>query len=166
MAQTYTAGFLDRLLHVPGLDTPAGNGADLTLAQFKNGVARDLESLLNTRCALPLPEQREFPECGNSLLSYGLMDFSHLCLSSSADRDTICAAVQKAIERHEPRLRQVRAALRVVAGSAARIDIVIEAMMQTPAAIEPVQFDAQLDSSTQQYSIRGARAATSTDGAA
>ncbi|MFZ3286027.1 MAG: type VI secretion system baseplate subunit TssE, partial [Telluria sp.] len=103
MAQLFTAGFLDRLLHDPDEPARGGHGIDLTLAQFKSGVARDLEALLNTRTAISHEALAGYPECSNSILNYGLSDFSHLCLGSSVDRDTICAAVKVAIERHEPR---------------------------------------------------------------
>ncbi|MDP3672621.1 MAG: type VI secretion system baseplate subunit TssE [Telluria sp.] len=154
MAQLFTAGFLDRLLYDPGEHARAGHGVDLTLAQFKSGIARDLEALLNTRTAIPCEALAGYPECSNSILNYGLSDFSHLCLGSSVDRDTICAAVKVAIERHEPRLSNVSASLRIAPGSTYRVDLVISAMLQTQAASEPVQFDAQLDSATQQYSIQ------------
>lgn len=160
MPQSFTAGFLDRLLCAPGDDAIARNGSEQTLMQFRDGVARDLESLLNTRCLFPKQMHADYPGCGNSILSYGLIDFSHLCLGSSVDRDTICAAVKAAIERHEPRLSRVHASLRISPGSTCRLDFVIEALLQTQAAIEPVQFDAQLDSSTQQYSIKGLKTAT------
>lgn len=160
MAHLFTAGFLDRLLYDPDEHGRAGHGLDLTLAQFKYSVARDLEALLNTRTAIPYEALADFPECRNSILNYGLQDFSHLCLASSVDRDTICAAVKAAIERHEPRLSEVSASLRIAAGSTWRVDLVISAMLQTQAASEPVQFDAQLDSATQQYCILDTGAAS------
>lgn len=160
MAQLFTAGFLDRLLYDPGEHTRGGHGTDLTLAQFKSGIARDLEALLNTRTAISHDVLAAYPECSNSILNYGLSDFSHLCLGSSVDRDTICAAVKAAIERHEPRLRDVSASLRIAPGSTCRVDLVISAVLQTQAASEPVQFDAQLDSATQQYSIQTPGAVT------
>ena len=160
MAQLFTAGFLDRLLYDPGEHARGGHGTDLTLAQFKSGIARDLEALLNTRTAISHDVLAAYPECSNSILNYGLSDFSHLCLGSSVDRDTICAAVKAAIERHEPRLRDVSASLRIAPGSTCRVDLVISAVLQTQAASEPVQFDAQLDSATQQYSIQTPGAVT------
>lgn len=160
LAQLFTAGFLDRLLYDPGEHTRGGHGTDLTLAQFKSGIARDLEALLNTRTAISHDVLAAYPECSNSILNYGLSDFSHLCLGSSVDRDTICAAVKAAIERHEPRLRDVSASLRIAPGSTCRVDLVISAVLQTQAASEPVQFDAQLDSATQQYSIQTPGAVT------
>lgn len=157
MAQMLMAGFLDRLLHDFRADG-GGNGSDQTPAQFKNSVARDLEAMLNTRRVFPEHLQSAYPESAGSILGYGLMDFSHLCLGSSADREAICAAVKTAIERHEPRLRQVRASLRVTPGSARRLEFIIEAVLQTRETAEPVQFDAQFDTTTQQYAIHGSLA--------
>ncbi|MES2150240.1 MAG: type VI secretion system baseplate subunit TssE [Pseudomonadota bacterium] len=162
MAHLFSAGFLDRLLWS---SEAAARNPNLTLAQYKSSVARDLESLLNTRTAFPQANLSQFPESANSILNYGLRDFSNLCLSNIADRETICSAVKAAIERHESRLSSVSASLRVASGSSCRVEFVITALLQTEVAGEPVQFDAQLDSATQQYSILTSQANEKADAA-
>lgn len=149
----YTPGLLDRLLGA----RPGG----LTLEQYKDSVARDLEDLLNTRCALPEELLRAYPECARSIINYGLIDFAGLCLNSAEDRTRVCAALKAAIERHEPRLRQVQARLEREHGSINRISFAITATLAGLPQREAVSFDAVLQPSSLHYSInRNARGAT------
>jgi type VI secretion system protein ImpF len=153
----YTPGLLDRLLGEHGASRP---GQLLTLEQLKDTVARDLEDLLNTRCALSEDMLRSYPECARSIINYGLIDFAGMCLSSSEDRTRVCAALKAAIERHEPRLRNVQARLERQNGSINRVSFAISATLTGLAVNEPVSFDAVLQPSSLHYSInRSARGA-------
>lgn len=152
MTQRYAPGLFDRLL---GEDVRRGH----SIEQLKDSIARDLEALLNTRTALSDDVLAPYPHAARSLLSYGLVDFAGLCLTSDVDQKRICAAVQRAIERHEPRLANVRAALRTGQGGINRIDFVISATLKADRAAEAVQFDAVLTQSTQQYCVRRLRTA-------
>ena len=145
----FTPGLLDRLF---------GAERNMTLEQFKNSVARDLEDLLNTRCALPEEMMRAYPECSRSIANYGLMDFAGMCLNSSDDRARICAALKKTIERHEPRLRNVQTRLEHHPGTINRVSFVIYGTLAGVPHTEAVSFDAVLQPSSLHYSInRSAR---------
>jgi type VI secretion system protein ImpF len=146
-----TPGLLDRLLGEHSASNRAGQG--LTLEQFKDSLARDLEDLLNTRCALPEEMLRAYPECARSIVNYGLIDFAGMCLSSSEDRTRICAALKTAIERHEPRLRNVQARLEREAGAINRVSIAISGTLAGLPFTEAVSFDAVLQPSSLHYSI-------------
>lgn len=153
----FTPGLFDRLLGEHGGGAPAR----LNLERLKDAVARDLEDLLNTRAALPEDLLQAWPECSRSIVNYGLVDFAGMCLSSSEDRARICASLKAAIERHEPRLRNVQARLEREAGSINRVSFVINATLALHALNEIVSFDAVLQPSTLHYSInRTARGAT------
>lgn len=152
MAQQYLPGLFDRLM-----DDDAHSGAAWTVEQLKDAVARDLEALLNTRAALPDGALAAYTEAGASVLAYGLIDFAGMCLTSDDDQKIICAAVQRAIERHEPRLAGVSASLRLHGARINRVDFIISARLRASAAPEAVQFDAVLQPSTQQYAIRNSR---------
>jgi type VI secretion system protein ImpF len=146
----FTPGLLDRLL---GQAAPR-----MSLEQFKDGVARDLEDLLNTRCALPEEMMGAYPECARSIANYGLVDFAGMCLSSGEDRARICAALKAAIERHEPRLRNVQARLEHEPGSINRVRFAIYGTLAGLTYTEAVSFDAVLQPSSLHYSInRSAR---------
>lgn len=145
---TFAPGLFDRLLG------DRGNAGWPTLEQLKDAVARDLEDLLNTRVALPEEALAAWPECAASILSYGLLDIAGLCLSSSADRQRICASLRTTIERHEPRLREVQARVEQVAGTVNKVTFVIAGVLQVPGAPEPINFDAVLQPSTLHYAVR------------
>lgn len=148
----FTPGLLDRLLGAARTDR------GMSLEQLKDSVARDLEDLLNTRCALPEELMRAYPECARSIANYGLMDFAGMCLNSSDDRARICASLKAAIERHEPRLRNIQARLEHQPGSINRVGFVIYATLAGLPYTEAVSFDAVLQPSTLHYSInRSAR---------
>ena len=150
----FTPGLFDRLLGGPGAPVR------LSLEQLKDAVARDLEDLLNTRAAFPQELLRAFPECTRSILNYGLIDFAGMCLSSTEDRATICASLKAAIERHEPRLRDVQARLEREPGAINRVSFAISARLVASGS-EVVCFDAVLQPSTLRYSIqRSLRGAT------
>jgi type VI secretion system protein ImpF len=147
-----TPGLLDRLLGEQMSDR------GMTLEQFKDSVARDLEDLLNTRCALPEELMRAYPECARSIANYGMLDFAGMCLSSSEDRARVCAALKTTIERHEPRLRNVQARLEREPGSINRVSFAIFGTLAGLAYTEAVSFDAVLQPSSLHYSInRSAR---------
>jgi len=148
----FTPGLLDRLL--------GACAGGLTLEQYKDSVARDLEDLLNTRCALPADLLQAYPECARSIVNYGLADFAGLCMSSAEDRARVCAALKAAIERHEPRLRNVQARLERGQGAINRISFAITGTLAGLPAREAVSFDAVLQPSSLHYSInRNARGA-------
>jgi len=147
----FTPGLFDRLLDAQ--DAHARNGGGLSLEQWKDAVARDLEDLLNTRCALSEELLRAYPECENSIINYGLIDFAGMCLSSSEDRTRICACLKAAIERHEPRLSNVRASLEREIGSINRVSFAISATLAGTSMREAVSFDAVLQPSSLHYSI-------------
>lgn len=111
---TYLRSIWDRLTG-PGIASPST--APLTPAQRKAAIARDLEALLNTRVALPAGLLDGHPECADSIVNYGLVDFAQLCLTSSADRRQVCDRLAASISRHKPRLGNVRVALAGRAGS-------------------------------------------------
>lgn len=152
MTQRYAPGLFDRLIN----DHPAARGGQpaWTVEHLKDAVARDLELLLNTRMAIPEHTFAAYPEASRSPLTYGLIDFAGMCMTSDIDRKRICAAVLLTIERHESRLHCVTAALRMRTNQINRFDFVISGKLKAQLASDLVHFDAVLEPSTQQYSIR------------
>jgi type VI secretion system protein ImpF len=157
----FTPGLFDRLMAPQVQAASSGTVARLSVEDLKDTVARDLEALLNTRTVLPEELLKKYPECGKSIITYGLNDFAGLCLSSSDDRAYICRCLEKAIARHEPRLRNVRASLEIDEGSINRLNFAITALLVVQSAQEPVNFDAILQPSSLHYTISKARRAAS-----
>lgn len=150
----FPATVWDRLTGAP--DAPAGQQHPdaLTLAQYKRAIARDLEVLLNTRSAIPAHELDFYPACRESIANFGLVDFAHLCLTSSDDRKEICDRLVATVMRHEPRLVQVRARLLDGAGTVNRLSFVIAGKLRALSADRHVQFDLMLEPSSLKYTIR------------
>ncbi|WDE01186.1 MULTISPECIES: type VI secretion system baseplate subunit TssE [Thalassomonas] len=78
----------------------------VSLEQIRANVRRDLENLLNAK----VPWQT-WPECyrelDNSLVNYGLQDFSSMAVGSLEGRQLLCQKVADAIKRFEPRFIEV-----------------------------------------------------------
>jgi type VI secretion system protein ImpF len=161
LSQQFSPGLFDRLIDEhPQLETRRAPA--WTLDQLKDAVARDLEALFNTRAALPAGTLDNYPAAAGSVLSYGLVDFAGMCLGSEDDKKAICAAVRQAVDRHEARLYDVCAELRVGPASINRLDLLITCKLRADPAAQPVRFDAELKPSSQRYAIR--RAGVRSDG--
>lgn len=155
----FEPSFLDKLFddepHLPA--SPAMR--QLSLDELKTTVARDVESILNTRIALTDDDLAALPECQQSVLTYGLNDFAGLSLASHYDRAFICKSIQQAIDRHEPRLRQVAVTFELNEQATNSLNFSIRALLVVHPAEEPVNFDAMLQPSTLQYSVTRSRGA-------
>ncbi len=149
----FAPGLFDRLMGNNAHALSSGTVTRLSMEELKDTVARDLEALLNTRTVIPEELLKSYPESSNSIVSYGLNDFAGMSLASTDDRATICRALENAIVRHEPRLRNVVASLEVREGSINRLNFAISALLVVHPAQEPVSFDAVLQPSSLQYSI-------------
>jgi type VI secretion system protein ImpF len=155
----FEPSFLDKLYDdEPHLGASAAM-RQLSLDELKNTVARDVEAILNARIAFAEPALEAFPECRKSVLTYGVNDFAGLSLASHYDRTLICNSIKLAIERHEPRLREVEVTLELHRQSTNALYFAIKAKLVVHPAEEPVSFDAMLQPSTLQYSVTRARAA-------
>jgi type VI secretion system protein ImpF len=155
----FEPSFLDKLFDdEPHRPAPAAM-RQWSLEELKSTVARDVESILNTRIALTEAQLAMLPECQRSVLTYGLNDFAGLSLASHYDRTFICQSIQQAIARHEPRLRQVVVTLELnEQQSTNALNFAIQALLVVHPAEEPVSFDAMLQPSTLQYSVTRGRA--------
>ena len=143
MVDQYKSSLLDRLVDLqPGVDDPQA-GRPVALSEVKDSVARDLESLLNTRSNPSLLEL-DSPLLRSSLLSFGIPDFSDRSLDNPAHRGEICRSIEKAVSDHEPRLRQVEVELSAEASADNRLHFIIRAILVVDFAREAVNFDAHL----------------------
>lgn len=156
--QGFAPGLLDKLMMHGIHKNPSGVDTKLlSLEELKESVAYDLESLLNTRKLNTEDLMKSYPECAKSIVTYGLSDFAGLSLASTDDRAFICRALEQTIARHEPRLREVKAALAIQESSTNKLNFAISAMLVAHPGLEPVNFDAILQPSSQHYSISKSR---------
>ena len=149
----FAPGLFDKLMGDSNVASSHGVIKRLSLDEIKNTVARDLESLLNTRVVIPDEILKSYPECSNSIVAYGLNDFAGMSLASTNDRVEICRCLEESIGRHEPRLKNVKASLEIQEGAINRLNFAITALLVVRSMQEPVNFDAVLQPSTLQYSI-------------
>lgn len=152
---TFNASVWDRLIQNRAEATAgAQRASQLSLSQYKRAIGRDLEVLLNTRVALSADELATYPACRESIVNFGLADFSQLSLNSSDDRLAVCNMLARAIARHEPRLANVRVRLLDEAGMVNRLSFAISGELSVPGGDTDVQFGLMLESSNLHYSIR------------
>ncbi len=137
---------IDRLMGPPGeRSTAALEG--MSVRDLKRSVARDLEWLLNTRIWTPW-NLESLEETRQSILNYGVPEFSRFSWTNADDARAIAGMVEEAIRTFEPRLlrRTVKTSLLPSTGiSDFSLRIRIDAVLQVDPISEPVTFDTGLD---------------------
>ena len=147
------ASLLDRLI-----DEDPDNSREsvqyrlLNVRQVKASVVRDLENLLNSRRDITvLPA--EFHELENSVVTYGLKDFTGENTDSQKVRQTIRKDVERTIARFEPRLKNVKVDLETGDKKERNLSFRISAMLVVDPIREPVTFDTFFDSIRKEYVV-------------
>jgi type VI secretion system protein ImpF len=147
---------LDRLLDdEPGETRDSASHRAHDVRALKRSVARDLETLLNTRQESldEVPESLE--EVRRSLVVYGLPDFTASSLMSPRDRGRIRRALEDAIAAFEPRLERVRITLEDPAPNERAMRFRVEGWLRVEPAPAPVAFDTVLQLTTREYVVQG-----------
>jgi type VI secretion system protein ImpF len=134
---------LDRLLDdAPRNPHDVPTNANQALTAVREAVRRDLENLLNTRSR---PVSREFESLQDSLVHYGIPDW--FAYEGPAGRDAIGELIRLAIQRCEPRLRDIKVeALADRAGAEEPLRFRIVATLHIEPWSAPIVFDSFLDS--------------------
>ena len=151
---TIRLSLLDRLLdNEPdnSLEAPLDDNQKLRIIQ--SSVRRDLEDLLNTRyrCVAWPPELKELDD---SLINYGIPDFTASGLNAAQDSDILIKAIRLSISLFEPRLTDVRIH-RVNEEFVDRtFRFRIEAILLVEEKKHRVQFDSSLESATGQFAVK------------
>ncbi|MBY0514697.1 MAG: type VI secretion system baseplate subunit TssE [Gemmataceae bacterium] len=154
--QPLVPSVLDRLLDdSPETTTEAPRNRALLLREMKQAVRRDLENLLNTRRRTkPVPDV--LTEAAESLVTYGIPDFSGTGPGSEEAREAFARQIEAIIRAHEPRLVRVAVELAATPDPADRtLRFRIDALLRADPAPEPVIFDSTLEPATTQFSLRG-----------
>ncbi len=143
-----TPSLLDRLIDQ---ETDQGSARGYDHRQMIDVVRRDLEDLLNTRLSSDVPPA--FVEVSRSVVTYGLPDLSAVSADTSEQRADIGRLIERIIERHEPRLRNVRARLVEGFGGTQTVRFQIHAELNVDPAPE-VGFETVLELMTGHASIK------------
>ena len=119
-------------------------------------MRRDIEWLLNTKRVQPY-DLEDLPETRESIVNYGLPDFSHFTGSSPADCQQICGLIAQTLKRFEPRLapntirvEHVRPTERTGTQSRFRI----HAVLHVDPVKEPVVFDTEIEMDTGSVQVK------------
>ncbi|MFO7607677.1 MAG: type VI secretion system baseplate subunit TssE [Candidatus Krumholzibacteriia bacterium] len=133
-------------------------GGDLRIGfrELLQAVRRDIEWLLNTKRVQPY-DLEHLPETRESLVNYGLPDFSHYSGSSPADCQRICGLIVQTLKRFEPRLAPASIRVEHVAaeervGTQSRFRI--HALLHVDPVKEPVVFDTEIEMDTGSVQVK------------
>jgi len=80
-----------------------------------------------------------------------------MSMSSAVDRAAICRSIERAITDHEPRLRNARVTLERRDTDTQKLRFSIHAVLVAHPLQEPVNFDAVLQTTTQNYAVQSGR---------
>lgn len=143
---------LDRLLDEAPWSDAAADGYGRRLADLHESLQRDLQDLLNTRRrAVGGPP----PAGPDSLISYGLPDFTAMNLVTGAGKEKLRLLLEETIQRCETRLNRVRVVL-LDEGEPLEhsLRFRIEGLLRVEPA-EPVAFASTLEPVSCNFTVRG-----------
>ena len=155
--QPLVPSVLDRLIDdEPDVRAEAPRSSAQLFRELKQSVRRDLEDLLNTRWAcLTWPES--LAELDDSLVNYGIPDFTASDLDATRDPDILLRAIEQCINRFEPRLKNVRLHPLETAESANRtFRFRIDGVLCVEPFEDAVRYDSSLETATGTVHIEGA----------
>jgi type VI secretion system protein ImpF len=145
---------LDRLVDFePEAKNEAPVSRSKALRQVKQALRRDLEWLLNTRLAFEMPD--DLPLLADSLLAYGLPDFSNVTVKDAADQSTLTLALETALRRFEPRLEDVVVSVANASALERAFRFKIEARLRIDPVPEPISFDTTLQLGSGNFAVKG-----------
>jgi len=124
-----------------------------TVREFRLAVQRDLDNLLNSRNTFA-DLSADFEEAGQSVLTYGLPDFTTLALSSTRDQNRLRQAVENSIRTFEPRLTGVAVTLAPPTAADRTIRIHVDARLVIDPTPEPIGFDIIVPLHASSYEVK------------
>ncbi|HEX2799445.1 MAG TPA: type VI secretion system baseplate subunit TssE [Thermoanaerobaculia bacterium] len=123
------------------------------LRQVKQALRRDLEWLLNTRRVLEVPE--DLPFVSDSILAYGLPDFTNLSVKNAEDQHDLTRALEATLKRFEPRLEDVVVSVASASVLERAFRFKIEARLRIDPVPEPISFDTTLQIGSGNFAVKG-----------
>lgn len=131
-----------------------------SVRQFKAGLQRDLEWLLNTR-RIPVTAPDELEEVGRSLYHYGLADLTSMSRDSLEARQRLMHRVEDVIALFEPRLDNVSISILELEGEDHKRELRfhVEGTLLMDPTPEQVAFDTVLHFASGEYEVAGANGA-------
>jgi type VI secretion system protein ImpF len=149
-----TPSVLDRLIDdEPEVTREPPTSRLKSLRQLKQSVRRDLEWLLNTRRLVDeIPD--DLKHVRDSVIAFGLPDFTAASVASTADQNRVRRMVEAAIERFEPLLKDVMVTVEPGREFERSLHFRISANLQVEPDPEPVTFDTTLHPWSVEFKIQ------------
>jgi type VI secretion system protein ImpF len=149
-----TPSLLDRLTDLdPEVKREAPPGSSVIRREFWSGLCRDLTALLNTRRAAE-DFDRSYEEAANSLLTFGIIDFTSFNLKMGIEQELLRRSMERAIRQFEPRLERVTVTVEEPDSQRPVLRLQISAVLRTASA-EPVAFDATVQRDSRHVAVSG-----------
>ena len=146
---------LDRLIDAePESKTEIPTSGWEGVQRIKKSLCRDLSALLNTRRA-EKDFDGEFVESANSILTFGISDFTARNLKSRTDQDVVRLSIERAIRQFEPRLTNVSVAVDEAGSAMPVLRFEISAVLRLESGAEDIQFNAGLHRDTRRVNVAG-----------
>jgi len=134
------------------VDRPVSRYQSLRL--LKASLVRDLSALLNTKRS-EIPGSAEYAELSQSLLLFGLPDFTAYGLKNPAEQNRLRREVESSIRRFEPRLSSVTVHLDARGEFDPSLHFRVDAQLKIEPEPEPVTFDTVLEADTCHFFVAG-----------
>lgn len=153
--ETLRGSLFDRLTGQNNADSTFGA---ISHNDLKRALQRDLNWLLNSRAWYP-HDLEEYPETRQSMLTYGLPDFTSMSWKSPADQKLMCKLIEEAVAAFEPRL--VPRTVKVVPieedddGVHLFVRLRIDGVLNVEPFTEPVSFDTEVEIDSGAVNVKG-----------
>lgn len=121
--------------------------------KLRSALCRDLAVLLNTRRASEDFDGR-FEEAGNSLLSFGITDFTSHNLKKGVQQEQLRKSIEQSIRRFEPRLDHVDVTLQESEAGRPVVRFQVSAVLRTRNQ-DAVFFEATLHRDSRRFGVSG-----------
>jgi type VI secretion system protein ImpF len=155
-SQPLLPSVLDRLIDSnPELEQEPPASRFQLLRELRESVRRDLEMLLNTRIR-PLDTPANLPQLKQSLVNFGVPDFTGMPMSSQDEREAFGKRLERIIKDFEPRFKNVKVQLLSNTEPLDRtLRFRIEALLNVDPAPEPILFDSILHPVKEGIEVKG-----------
>lgn len=148
MNSTFLNNFLD---DQPDLPEEQPILPRLKIQRYIQSVLNDLEKVLNSKMNVDFYHHAAF----DTLLSFGVVDFSSINVSSKENLEQLKSILLKTIRINEPRLSHLKVSLKESSVTRTQIAFKIEAVLAMPEGTELVMFSASFASTAKRFKVIG-----------
>jgi type VI secretion system protein ImpF len=152
--QEVRPSLLDRLIDLdPESEREVPTSPWEEIRDLRAALCRDLTALLNTRRATD-DFDRSYEESANSLLSFGITDFTSYNLKKSPEQEQLRKSIERSIRQFEPRLERIEVTLEQTEARRPILRFQVSAVLRNETR-EPVVFDATLHRDSRRIAVSG-----------